>query len=163
MKTLLLLRHAKSSWDDEGLDDHDRPLNKRGKKAAPRMGEWLQEKDIVPGLIIASTAKRAKKTALLAAKAAGYEGDVLLDPKLYLAPPERYVFVASKVGDEVDRLMLVGHNPGIEMCVGLLCGGEDTMPTGALAMIAVPVSSWAEFTPELDCKLEALWRPKELP
>lgn len=163
MKTLLLLRHAKSSWDDDDLDDHDRPLNKRGKKAAPRMGQILREKGLVPDLIVSSTAKRARRTAELAAEAARYEGEVVLDQTLYLAPPQRYVRVAAGVDDRVQRLMLVGHNPGIEMCLDLLCGQEEAMPTAALALISVPVNRWSEISPDLACKLEAMWRPKELP
>ena len=163
MKTLLLLRHAKSSWDDDDLDDHDRPLNKRGKKAAPRMGKLLANEGLVPDLIVTSTAKRAKRTAQLAAEAAGYDGEIVLDRTLYLAPAQRYVQVAAKVDDQIKRLMLVGHNPGIEMCIDLLCDEEEAMPTAALAVISISVDHWSQISSDLTCKLEVMWRPKELP
>jgi phosphohistidine phosphatase len=162
MKTLLLLRHAKSSWNDDSLEDHERPLNKRGKKTAPRMGQLVRDEGIVPDLIVASTANRAKTTANIVAEKAGYRGEVRLEPALYLAPPERYLRIASKVDDAVDRLMLVGHNPGIEMCVDLLCGCNEVMPTAGLAVISLPIDAWSEISLNVDGRLEAFWRPKEL-
>ena len=162
MKTLMLLRHAKSSWDDETLDDHDRPLNKRGKKIAPKMGEHLRAKGLLPNLIVTSTAKRARSTAKLVAEAGGYRGEVRRDPALYLAPPDVYVRLASSTDDGIERLMLVGHNPGIEACVDILCGTEEVMPTAGLAVISAPIASWSELTLQVRCKLESFWRPKEL-
>ena len=88
MKTLMLLRHAKSSWSEPDLSDHDRPLIEKGKKAAIRMGGLLVEKGLVPDLILSSTARRARKTAKLAAKAAGFSGEIELLEDLYLAPAE---------------------------------------------------------------------------
>lgn len=162
MKTLLLLRHAKSSWDDDSLSDHDRPLNKRGKIAAPRMGQLLRELDLVPDLIISSTANRASTTARLAAHAAGCDAQLRLDRSLYLAPPERYLRVASRVHEPVERLMLVGHNPGIEMLVDDLTGCGESMPTAALAVIAIPVELWSELSAGIRCELVRVHRPREL-
>ena len=85
MKTLLILRHAKSSWNNLDLPDYDRPLNKRGKRDAPRMGDFLRHQDLVPDLIISSTAKRAKKTAKLFAKAVGYKEKISLETSFYHA------------------------------------------------------------------------------
>jgi phosphohistidine phosphatase len=162
MKTLLLLRHAKSSWDDDSLSDHDRPLNKRGRVAAPRIGKLLRELDLVPDLIISSTANRASTTARLAAHAAGCNAELILDQSLYLAPPERYIRVASHVHEPVERLMLVGHNPGIEMLVDILTSRSEPMPTAALAVIAVPILHWSEFPIDVRCELSRVYRPKEL-
>lgn len=162
MKTLLLLRHAKSSWDDERLDDHDRPLNDRGRRAAPRMGNLLREERIVPDLIISSTAKRARSTARLVAEAASFEREVALEPSLYLASPEGYVRAAQPVDDSVERLMMVGHNPGIETLLGLLTGQGEAMPTAALAVLTVPIDRWSELTLDVRCELLHLWRPKDL-
>src|ERR671934_2596347 len=93
MKSLLILRHAKSSWKHPELSDHDRPLNKRGKRDAPKIGHLLKEKDLVPDLIISSTAVRAEKTAKLVAKASKYKGNVTLTDSLYAAGPDAYIDV----------------------------------------------------------------------
>ena len=85
MKTLLVLRHAKSSWNDPALDDHERPLNKRGRRDAPRMGELVREYGLMPGVVISSDAVRARLTAEAVAEAARYAGEILLDPHLYLS------------------------------------------------------------------------------
>ena len=85
MKTLLLMRHAKSSWDDPDVADHDRPLNKRGKKDAPRMGQWLAEQGLTPEVIVTSTAKRARKTAELVAESCGCQREPIVLPELYHA------------------------------------------------------------------------------
>lgn len=161
-KSLLLLRHAKSSWDDEAVSDHDRPLNPRGKKAAPRMGKLLRELGLVPDAIVTSTANRAHSTALLAADAAGFHGPLIPDPSLYLASPERYILVASRARDEVEKLLLVGHNPGIELLVEQLTARPQAMPTAALAIIDLPLTSWAELTLDTPCTLRRVYRPREL-
>ncbi len=161
-KTLLLLRHAKSSWEREAVSDHDRPLNPRGKKAAPRMGKLLRELGLVPDAIVTSTANRAHATALLAADAAAFRGPILPDPSLYLASPDRYIIVASRARDEVEKLLLVGHNPGIELLVEQLTTRPEAMPTAALAVIDLPLTSWAELTLDTPCTLRHVYRPREL-
>ena len=97
MKTLLILRHAKSSWKDASLADHDRPLNKRGKRDAPRMGRLLQEQDLVPDRIISSTAKRARNTAKAVAKACNCKDKVELTSEFYHAGPGAYLAVLQNV------------------------------------------------------------------
>ena len=87
MKTQLVLRHAKSSWNDPALDDHERPLNKRGRRDAPRMGELVREYGLIPDVVISSDAVRARLTAEAVAEAARYAGEILLDPHLYMACP----------------------------------------------------------------------------
>src|SRR5262245_25690191 len=108
MKMLLILRHAKSSWKDEELPDHDRPLNKRGKREAPRMGRLLADHGLLPELILCSTAKRAKKTAARVIKSSGYAGPIEFHRELYAAPPAEYVVVLRQFGDPHDRVMVVG-------------------------------------------------------
>ena len=161
-KTLLLLRHAKSSWADEAVSDHDRPLNVRGKKAAPRMGKLLRKLELVPDEIVTSTANRALATAHLAAEAAAFRGTIIPDPSLYLASPDRYIIVASHARDEVAKLLLVGHNPGIERLVEQLTARPLAMPTAALAVIDLPLTSWAELTIDTPCTLRHVYRPREL-
>src|SRR5688500_20225930 len=87
MKTLLVLRHAKSSWNDSALGDHERPLNERGRRDGPRMGQLIREYGLIPDVVISSDAVRAQLTAQAVAEAARYEGEILLDPRLYLASP----------------------------------------------------------------------------
>lgn len=162
MKTLLLLRHAKSSWADENMADFDRPLNERGEKDAPRMGKLLRQKELVPDLIITSAAKRAAATAERVAQTAGYEGEIRRDEHLYLAEPGEYVAVARQVGDAVNCLLLVGHNPGIEELVEWLSGQAERMPTAALACFQLPIDHWRDLKPEQGYELAHIWRPKEL-
>jgi phosphohistidine phosphatase len=161
MKTLLLLRHAKSSWDDERLADFDRPLNERGRNDAPRVGQLMRRLDLVPDLIITSSAKRARKTAELAAGAASYDGDIQQTRQLYLAEPQAYIDLARRAGEHVTTLMMVGHNPGIEQLVATLGGSEEHMPTAALAAFRIPIESWSELRMG-PCEIVGIWRPKEL-
>ena len=162
MKTLLILRHAKSSWQDTSLADHDRPLNKRGKRDAPRMGKLLQEQDLVPDQIISSTAKRARNTAKAVAKACHCEDRVELTPEFYHAGPGSYLAVLQNVPDDDQRVMVVGHNPGMEALVAHLTGRMETMPTAALAHIELPIERWEELDYEVQGELLNLWRPKAL-
>ena len=164
MKTLLVLRHAKSSWDDSRLDDHDRPLNDRGEADAPRVGEFVRASDLMPDAIISSDAVRARSTAEAMAAAAGFPGTILLEPRLYHAGVAEIVDVlASVVDEDVETVMIVGHNPGLEELVARLTGAHETLPTAALARIALPVERWSELTAATRGTLDGLWRPKELP
>lgn len=163
MKTLLVQRHAKSSWKDPGLDDHDRPLNKRGKKDGPRMGRLVREEDLIPDLILSSTAVRAKNTAKEVAEISGYSGKVHWDERLYLAAPSDMVSVLKEIEDpSADRVMIVGHNPGQEELVRVLSGSRETFPTAALAQIELPITIWGELELSTKGRLVHLWRPKEL-
>ena len=162
MKTLLILRHAKSSWKDTSLADHDRPLNKRGKRDAPRMGKLLWKQDLVPDRIISSTANRARNTATAVAKACQCEDKVELTSEFYHAGPGAYLAVLQNVSDDNQRVMVVGHNPGMEALVTHLTDRMETMPTAALAHVALPIKQWTELDYETQGKLLNLWRPKAL-
>ena len=163
MKTLLILRHAKSSWKDTSLADHDRPLNKRGKQDAPRMGKFLRTQNLVPNRIISSTAKRARKTATAVAKACRYKNKIELTSEFYHAGPGAYLAVLQNVPDDDQPVMVVGHNPGMEALVAHLTGRMETMPTAALAHVALPIEKWVELDYETQGELLNLWRPKTLP
>jgi phosphohistidine phosphatase len=162
MKTLLILRHAKSSWKDDHLPDHDRPLNKRGKQDAPRMGKLLQEKGLVPDLIISSTAKRAQKTAQLVAEESGYDGEIQFDRDLYAFEAAAYLEKLAQIGDQVQIVLLVGHNPGLEELLEQFTGEYLRMPTAALAQVNLSVSSWSDIDEDTQVQLANVWRPKEL-
>ncbi len=164
MRTLLLLRHAKSSWKHSGLSDHDRPLNKRGERDAPRVGRLLQRKLLTPGVIISSTAKRAQRTAEEVANWGEFDTAVQLEPSLYLADPETIVDVVRLAGAEAKRVLVVGHNPGMEELVGRLTGlsEPEPMPTAGLAHIRLEIDHWKELRVPSDGRLVDLWRPAEL-
>ncbi len=163
MKTLLVLRHAKSSWKDPDLGDHDRPLNKRGKRDAPRMGELLRSLDLLPDLIICSSAKRARQTAEAVADYSGYGHEIIYTRDIYAADPEAYVEVLQEVAEDYACVMVIGHNPGLEDLLEMLTGEWERMPTATLAQIELPIESWQELAEEPCGQLVNLWQPKTLP
>ncbi|WP_420643737.1 SixA phosphatase family protein [Candidatus Leptofilum sp.] len=163
MKTLLILRHAKSDWGNSQLSDHDRPLNHRGKYDAPRMGAWIKLQKMVPDLIISSTAERALTTAEMVALAADFEGELRTERKFYLAGPPTYVEILNELSDRYERVMVVGHNPGMEELVSLLTDSDRRMTTANVAVVELPIDSWGELTIFADGRLLHHWRPKELP
>lgn len=162
MKTLLLMRHAKSSWKDQGLSDHDRPLNKRGVRDAPRVGNLLAEHDLCPDLIVCSTAVRARATAQAVAETCGYSGELVELPDLYHAPPGNYIEAACVVPESIGRLLAVGHNPGISEFLWHLTGAGEGFPTAALAQVELPIDAWNELTDAVRGELTNYWRPREL-
>jgi phosphohistidine phosphatase len=159
MKTLLILRHAKSSWDDPNLADHDRPLAKRGKRDAPKIGQLLREEDLVPDLVISSTAKRAWHTAQAVAEASGYPGQIDLRRELYPGTVPDYIKVLHGLPDEYQCVMIVGHNPGMSELLEALTGENPGLPTAALAQVLLPIKSWIELQETSEGKLVNLWKP----
>lgn len=162
MKTLLILRHAKSSWDNARLTDHERPLNPRGRRDAPRMGRLLRDEELVPDLILTSSAERAFATAELVALHTDYEHEIVVTRDLYHAVPEDFVEALHEVGGDHEVILVVGHNPGLEELVNYLTGEEERMPTAALAQVALPIEGWDELGDGVEGVLQNLWRPKEL-
>ncbi len=144
MKTLLILRHAKSSWKFPDLSDHDRPLNRQGKRDAPRMGKTLKERGLVPDLVISSTATRAKDTASAVAKHSGYKGKRIRFESLYAAEPGAYLAVLRELTDNYQRVLIVGHNPGVEELIELLTGEIHMVPTCTLAQIEFDIEKWSD-------------------
>ncbi len=162
MKTLLVLRHAKSSWKNDNLADFARPLNNRGKRDAPRMGDLIRREDIVPDLIISSSAKRALTTAEAAAMACGYESEIKATRALYHAWSDDYLEELNEVPDEYGTVMIVGHNPGMEDLVEELTGEWTSMPTAALAQISLEIERWSELSFDSRAVLVNTWLPREL-
>ncbi len=160
MKTLYLLRHAKSSWDDSSVSDFDRTLNSRGEKAAPFVGSLMKERGMTPEVIISSPAKRAKQTAKLVAKAAGFPSKISYDERIYEASTARLLAVIGEIADDVDSALLVGHNPGMESLIWYLTGKMEPMPTAALAVIELNVDSWSDVV-EGGGVLITVIRPKD--
>lgn len=162
MKTLLLMRHAKSSWDDEGLSDHERPLNKRGRRDAPRMGQLLRQQNLTPDLLIASTARRAADTAAAVGDASGYAGDVRLEPSLYATGPEAYLSVLRTLPDEASTVLVIGHNPGMETLLEELTGAAEHLPTAAVAQVALPLDRWRDLDDAVRGRLMGQWQPRDV-
>jgi phosphohistidine phosphatase len=162
MKALLAMRHAKSSWNDPALDDHDRPLKKRGRNAAPRMGRLLLAEDLVPDQVLCSTASRAVETVKLVTEACGMSGPVRALRELYLASPETYVDALRDLGGDPGRVLLVGHNPGLEQLVLGLSGRQVELPTAALVLIRLPIDRWGARRLDGRGELVQSWTPKTL-
>jgi phosphohistidine phosphatase len=162
MKTLLLMRHAKSSWDQPELADRERPLNKRGLKDAPNLGRVLKKKDIIPDRVLTSTAVRAAQTADLVAEKVHFKGEVTYLDSYYLAEPDAYLVPVRELPEEVKTVLIVGHNPGIEGLLQILSRKVESMPTAALARISLPIDSWKDLTLETKGKLKDLWLPRDL-
>ena len=163
MKTLLLMRHAKSSWKDKDIIDHERPLNKRGKTDAPLMGKLIKDKELTPELILCSSAKRTVLTAVdVMDKAKVNKKKLRLLDSLYLAEPEVYLKELCELPDDIERVLVIGHNPGLEGLLQILSGRIESLPTGAIAYLSVPITTWKELTDTTEVELIALYRPKEL-
>lgn len=160
MKTVLLMRHAKSSWKDHKLPDIERPLNKRGKKDVPYMGQILADKELVPQMILCSMAVRARMTAEIVAEKCGYKGEITFLDSFYLAEPAVYTDALSTLPDEIERVMLIGHNPGLEGLVQMMSGQVESLPTSAIAYLVLPVSHWNEINADTHAEICELWRPK---
>jgi phosphohistidine phosphatase len=163
MKTLLVLRHAKSSRDDPSLQDHARPLNDRGLRDAPRAGAMLKEKDLIPDAILCSPAVRAQDTARLAAKAAKFTKPIETVADFYPGDPRDYIQELKNLPDDLNRVMVVGHNPGLEELVWHLSGGPQELPTASVTHFELPVEHWNELSHKTRAKLIFIWRPKENP
>ena len=174
MKTLYLLRHAKSSWDDSSLEDHERPLNARGIENAERMGQHMRKKGYLPQIVLCSTATRTRETLehlerhLSARHATRYERS------LYLATPQQMVQLLRTIDDAVPSVLIIAHSPGTEGCALLLARPqgdeaeagfraeiEEKYPTAALAVLSLPAQSWSAIQPDTGTLLDFV-RPRDL-
>lgn len=163
MKKLLLMRHAKSSFEDNDASDFERGLNKRGEKDAPRMGKLLKDKDLVPDLILSSKAVRTSKTAEIVAEKCGYKKEIIYVEGFYLGEPPIYLETLRGLDDKgTNTVLVVGHNPGLETLLQLLSDHVEALPTGAIAFLELPIRSWKALTEDLIADLEKIWRPRDL-
>ncbi len=161
MKTLLLLRHAKSSHKDERVDDIDRPLNKRGIEDAKLIGNLIRKKKIKPDLILTSPAERARQTADLVRKSAHLTVELTFDKRIYGATMGALVRLIKQINNNSNTVLLIGHNPGLEELLQKLTGEIVTLPTAALAFIELNVEHWSEMRGGSG-QLQYRVKPKEL-
>jgi phosphohistidine phosphatase len=162
-RQLFILRHAKSSWDDPGLDDHERPLAPRGQQAAKVLAEHLRQSGIRPTLVLCSSSRRTRETL----EGVAPEGERLIEPELYSASVRALHERLQRVPDEIESVMVIGHNPTMQTIVLRLAGGDSELeavrrkfPTGALASLSFE-GAWKELTPGR-ARLDAFVRPKAL-
>lgn len=170
MKTLLLMRHAKSSWDAGQIADHDRVLSDRGRAAVPVMGRWLKAQKLRPDMALCSTAARVSETMSLLRPSLPENISIRELEGLYMALPREILAVIAKVKDKVETLLVVGHNPGIGSLAHWLAGqGEkralermrDKFPTAGIAVIDFDITSWRELDGEQGT-LRQFVTPKDL-
>lgn len=154
------MRHAKSSWTDPSLSDFERPLNERGRRAAPFMGEVLKREGLIPDHIICSPAKRTMETAELVQAAVELDLEIGNDARIYEATVGELIEVVSEMPETSSRALLIGHNPSSEQFLQIITGAIEAMPTAALAVIDLEIGSWAEIAPSTGT-LRRLFRPKE--
>ncbi len=160
MKTLFILRHAKSSWENTDLSDFERPLNERGLEAAPLMGDVMKKNRFQPEIILSSSAKRAEQTAMLIKQSAGFDAAIQFDKRIYEAIPARLLEVIAEQSEKNESVLLIGHNPGLEGLLKFLTGELQAMPTAALAIVDLDADEWSEVN-SAKGNLRVLIRPRK--
>ena len=162
MKNLLLMRHGKSSWKDESLKDHERPLKKRGVKDSKLIAKQIKKSDLIPDLILASTAQRAKETVEIIIDTIGYKNKLVYSDKLYMGEPQDFIKVLNKQAQDHDTIMIVAHNPGLEAYLQIIDGEIEALPTAALGYLTLVIDDWKDITLDTMGELIGFWTPKEL-
>jgi phosphohistidine phosphatase len=156
MKRLTVLRHAKSSWDDSGLDDLNRPLNERGWKSARRMGRELKHRGVHFDFVLASTAARVRETIVAIQEKYDFGAPIRFEPSIYLATEETLLSLIQALPDTIGTVLIIGHNPGLERLTVELTHDDEhglrqrvagKFPTAAFAAIELPAEKWADVTP----------------
>lgn len=169
-KEIILLRHAKSSWDDPLLDDFDRPLAKRGRKAAKQVGEWLNQHGITPALVLCSTSARTRETLDLVLPALQAGPEIVYERRLYLADADALLARLREIADDVPNVLVIGHNPGMQDLALTLAPTRmrrerrrlaEKFPTAAVAWFRAGAKRWSDIEPNRT-ELLAYMRPADL-
>lgn len=170
MKTIYLLRHAKSSWKAEGAEDIDRPLSKRGRKAAAAMADYLAAQAIAPAQILCSPARRTRQTLERMEEKLDAAIPVRYEKAIYMAEAPALLHRLHRLSDDLPSVMVIGHNPGMERLALMLASdgvqeARDKLaakyPTGALAVLTSEIEHWRDLAPD-SARLAAFVRPKDL-
>lgn len=160
-RRLILMRHAKSDWANPSLSDNDRPLNERGRRAAPMMAKHFLENNLPPSVVLASTAVRVRETLALMLAEWRYEPVVFFEQSLYLASVETLKSHVRGLHDSWTDAMILGHNPGLTDFVSWLASQSLEMPTAGVAVFASNEECWHDFTAR-NLRLSAHWCPRDL-
>lgn len=163
MKTLLILRHAKAVRPTFDLHDFDRALSGRGRRDADAVGHWLEDEGLQPDLVIASSAHRTRETAELVCEAAELDDPPVLLETLYGADAATWLSILRTHAEGADTVLLVGHNPTMEVLVERVTGHDETMKTAALAHTELDIDAWASVSRGGAARLISLWRPAKRP
>jgi phosphohistidine phosphatase len=170
LKTLYLLRHAKSSWKDSSLDDFDRPINKRGRDAAEKMARYFLQQHIEPGQILCSSAQRTRETLERMFKVLQAPIPTRFEKGIYLAEAPALLRRLQRLSDSLSAVLVIGHNPGLERLALMLAGGGESetrgqlaekFPTAGLAVLVADLEHWSDLEPEC-ARLESFVRPRDL-
>jgi phosphohistidine phosphatase len=161
MKSLLVLRHAKSSWENAELSDFERPLNKRGLEAAQLIGQEMFRLNLNIEIVLSSPAKRAKQTAILVKESCEIKREIRFEDGIYEASVMKLLHIVSEIDDKISSVLLVGHNPGLEELIRVLTEKAQVMPTATLAKLDLEIESWAKITAKCGV-LDFAITPREL-
>ena len=162
MKTLMLMRHAKSDWRQPGLSDHDRPLNARGRAAAPFMAQHLRAQQTRADVVLASSAVRVQQTAELMQSQWDQPAETLTSRELYLSSPQQMVEALRGLHDAWNSVLLIAHNPGLAGLVSHWSGSAINMPTAAIAVFQLEQSEWQKLSLSSELQLINYWKPRDL-
>lgn len=160
MKTLFVLRHAKAEDATVGQLDFDRDLTKRGKSDSEAVGEHLLESSLVPDAVVASAAKRTRKTAKRVAEAMQFVGEIVETQDLYDAGLHQIIEVVHRVSDTAESALIVGHNPGIGDFVSKFGAAQTSFPTATVAQLKLPIVAWSDLSISTRGELVSVWRPQ---
>ena len=162
MKNLLLMRHGKSSWKDDSLEDHERPLKKRGRRDSKLIAKVIKKNNLIPDLILSSSATRAKETTEIVVENLDQNIGVVYSDKLYMGEPQDYLDTLHDLSDDLQTVMIVAHNPGLEAYLQIIDGDIESIPTAGLGHLVLAIDHWQDISFETMGDLVGFWRPKEL-
>lgn len=162
-RTLLLMRHAKSDWSDAAGGDHGRPLNDRGRRDAPRMGQWLAATGELPDRILSSSSLRTRQTVAALTDIWKQSPPTVFLDTLYHAAPREIIDTVRLNGADAKRLLVVAHNPGLASLVGRWAGASVDLPTAAIAIFHFELDAWTELHDDSPNHFLEFMRPKALP
>jgi len=161
MKTLLLMRHGKSSWKDKTLEDKQRPLKKRGQRDCEYIGHVLIENELIPQLILSSSAVRASQSAEIIASACGMKDGINYLDSFFMGEPNEFLEGLRGLPDTLERVMIIAHNPGLEALMQIIDGKIDALPTASMAYLVLSLDKWADISFDSAGELIGFWKPSE--
>ncbi len=162
MKTLLLMRHAKSSWKDDSLEDFERPLKKRGRKDAQKMAKVMKKNDLIPDLILSSSSIRTKETVETIVDELDYQKKIVYLDNLYMAEPQDFINELQTISNNYENVMIVAHNPGLEAYLQIIDGEIEAVPTSGLGYLVLVLDDWKDISLDTMGDLIGFWTPKTL-